>query len=84
MVSLRNEIIAFNIKNDVVSEDFLLREIMGKKVETQGLALATGVTIPVLPTWYVISLRRVHSRSALNLYAIAQRGDLAVRPSCSC
>lgn len=45
MVSLRNEVIAFNIKNDVVSEDFLLREIMGKKVETQGLALATGVTI---------------------------------------
>ena len=45
MVSLRNEIIAFNIKNDVVSEDFILREIMGKKVETQGLALATGVTL---------------------------------------
>ena len=45
MVILRNEIIAFNIKNDVVSEDFILREIMGKIVENQGLALATGVTI---------------------------------------
>lgn len=45
MVSLRNDIIAFNVKKDVISEDYILREIMSKMVENQAVALATGVTI---------------------------------------
>ena len=43
-----------------------------------GSKFATGVTTPVLPTWYVIAFSRVNCFSAGNLYAIAHRGDLAV------
>ena len=49
-----------------------------------GSRLATGVTVPVRPTWYDTDRKMVEALSALNLYAIAQRGDLAVYQSFSC
>ena len=48
-----------------------------------GSSAATGVRIPVRPTWTLISSNFVSTRSAAYLYAIAHRGDLAVKPSCS-
>ena len=49
-----------------------------------GSRLATGVIMPMRPTSNDTNLRRVTARSAGNLYAMAHRGDLAVKPRLSC
>ena len=46
-----------------------------------GLSLATGVNIPVLPTWKSIDSIEVVASSAGNLCAIAHLGDLDTSPS---
>ena len=49
-----------------------------------GSNFATGVMAPVRPTWNSTSLSTVISSCAGNLYAIAQRGEREIKPSCSC
>ncbi|MNN22594.1 hypothetical protein D3C81_1359580 [compost metagenome] len=49
-----------------------------------GLSLATGVTAPVRPTWNSTFSSRVISSSAGNLWAVAQRGARATKPSSCC
>jgi hypothetical protein len=49
-----------------------------------GSSLATGVSAPVRPTWMSIALTTVTAFSAANLWASAQRGLRATKPSRSC
>ena len=49
-----------------------------------GSKLATGVILPVLPTWNVTSFNLVLTSSGGNLYAIAHLGYFAVTPISSC
>ena len=49
-----------------------------------GRNLPTGVSDPILPTCTSIFSTTVSACCALNLYAIAQRGDRDTSPSCSC
>ncbi len=44
-IALRHEVIAFRLKSDVVTEDFLLRSIMSNNVELQGVKMSSGATI---------------------------------------
>ncbi|MNP37660.1 hypothetical protein D3C76_1311190 [compost metagenome] len=46
-----------------------------------GLSRATGVTAPVRPTWNSTSSTSVSSSMAGNLWAMAQRGSRARKPS---
>ncbi|SST09224.1 Uncharacterised protein [Acinetobacter baumannii] len=46
-----------------------------------GLRRATGVTAPVRPTWNSTPSSSVSSSRAGNLWAIAQRGSRARKPS---
>ena len=50
---------------------------------TGGSKWATGVSLPVLPTWHSMRASRVTACSASNLYARAHRGNLLVTPSLS-
>jgi len=49
-----------------------------------GFRLATGVSVPVRPTWIVIFSSTVSARSAGNLCASAQRGARLTMPSRAC
>ena len=49
-----------------------------------GSRLATGVIAPVRPTWKETESSLVEAISAWNLYAMAHRGDLAVKPRSCC
>ena len=46
-----------------------------------GSSSATGVRTPVRPTWTEMARSFVSTRSAANLYAMAQRGALLVLPA---
>jgi hypothetical protein len=49
-----------------------------------GSSSATGLRMPVLPTWMVMALSRVRAVSGLYLKAMAQRGALSVAPASRC
>ncbi len=70
---------------NVFAFDFILvvqcRAANRASADNTGSSIATGVRIPVRPTWITMSSSRVSTRSAAYLYAIAQRGDFAVNPS---
>ena len=49
-----------------------------------GSSSATGVKVPMRPTWMRMALSRVRACSAANFWAIAQRGARLTKPSRSC
>ena len=46
-----------------------------------GVSEATGVSLPVRPTWMRMLSICVMAARAANLYAVAQRGALPVKPN---
>ena len=55
-VALRSEIIAVKLKNNVITEDFLLRCVMTQESERQANRLSTGVTISRLSQQDLLSI----------------------------
>ena len=53
-------------------------------LRSTGSRIATGVKLPVRPTPTSTSRNTEKACSAVNLKAVAQRGDFAVKPSCRC